>query len=137
MLGFVFFNFHTFDQICYFLAVYFEQKRWDDCIKECEKSIDIGRENKADYKFIAKAYARIGNVKVQEKNSQEAIKYLNRSLLKDRNPDTIKRKQEIEKILREQEELAYINPKLAEQEKTKGNEFFQKADYPSALKHYT
>ncbi|CAF4661411.1 unnamed protein product, partial [Rotaria sp. Silwood2] len=83
------------------------------------------------------AYARIGNVKVQEKNSQEAIKYLNRSLLKDRNPDTIKRKQEIEKILREQEELAYINPKLAEQEKTKGNEFFQKADYPSALKHYT
>ncbi|CAF3181888.1 unnamed protein product [Rotaria sp. Silwood2] len=137
MLGFVFFNFHTFDQICYFLAVYFEQKRWDDCIKECEKAIDIGRENKADYKFIAKAYARMGNVKVQEKNYQGAIKYFNRSLLEDRNPDIIKRKQEIEKILREQEELAYINPELAEQEKIKGHEFFQQADYPSALKHYT
>jgi hypothetical protein len=36
------------------LAVYFELKRWEDCLKECEKAIDIGRENKADYKIIAK-----------------------------------------------------------------------------------
>jgi hypothetical protein len=37
-----------------FLAVYYEQKRWDDCMKECEKAIEVGRENKADYKLIAK-----------------------------------------------------------------------------------
>ena len=36
------------------LAVYFEQQRWEDCLKECEKAIEIGRENKADYKLIAK-----------------------------------------------------------------------------------
>ncbi|CAF0815666.1 unnamed protein product [Rotaria sp. Silwood1] len=118
-------------------AVYFEQKQWNDCIKECEKAIDIGRESKADYKLIAKAYARMGNVKAQEKNYEDAIKYFNSSLSEHRNPDILKRKQEIEKILQEQEKLAHINPELAEQEKTKGNEFFQKADYPTSLKHYT
>ncbi|CAF3631438.1 unnamed protein product [Rotaria sordida] len=36
-------------------TVYFEQKQWDDCLKECEKAIDIGRENKVDHELIAKS----------------------------------------------------------------------------------
>jgi len=35
-------------------AVYFEQGRYDDCIKECEEAIEIGREHRADFKLIAK-----------------------------------------------------------------------------------
>ncbi|RYA67779.1 hypothetical protein DD592_27280, partial [Enterobacter cloacae complex sp. 2DZ2F20B] len=39
-------------------AVYFEQKDYDKCIKECEKAIDIGRANRADFKLIAKSFLR-------------------------------------------------------------------------------
>lgn len=36
------------------LAVYFEMKQYDDCIATCEKAVDVGRENRADFTIIAK-----------------------------------------------------------------------------------
>jgi len=42
-------------------AVHFEQKDYAKCVEICEKAIDVGRENRADFKLIAKALARKGN----------------------------------------------------------------------------
>lgn len=36
------------------IACYFEQGNFDECIKTCEKAVEEGREQRADFKLVAK-----------------------------------------------------------------------------------
>lgn len=117
-------------------AVYFEQDQAEKCIEICEKAVEIGRENRSDYKLIAKALARIGNTYYKQKDLDKALKYINSSLSEHRNPDILKKKQLIEKEIKEKKLLEQLDPVAAEKNKALGNEAYKKGDFPTAMKYY-
>jgi tetratricopeptide (TPR) repeat protein len=117
-------------------AVYFEEDKLEKCIEICEKAIEVGRENQADYKLIAKAIARIGNSYHKQKDLEKALKWYNSSLSEHRNPDILKKKQQIEKDIKEKLLLAQLDPVKAEESKQQGNELYKKGDFPGAMKFY-
>lgn len=118
-------------------AVYFERKEYEECIKECEKAIEVGRENRADFKKFAKAYSRMAAAYVKMKDYYKAKTYYQKSLTEHRTRETLNKLNEVEKIIKDEERKAYIDPEKALEEKNAGKECFQKGDYPTAMKHYT
>ena len=118
-------------------AVYLEKNDFDECIKQCQLAIDVGRENRADFKLIAKALSRMATAYHKKGDLEQSRTFYQKSLSEHRTPDTLSKLNEVEKILKEREMRAYVDPEKSLAEKTKGNESFQKGDYPTAIKHYT
>ena len=109
-------------------AVYFEQKEYEKCVKECLDAVEVGRENRADYKLIAKAFTRAGNAYRKMGDYKNAKIYYEKSLSEHRTPETRSLISEVEKIIKEEDRKAYIDPAKAEEEKEKGNELFKKGN---------
>ncbi|CAH8576146.1 unnamed protein product [Schistosoma turkestanicum] len=118
-------------------AVYYEKGEYDKCVEVCLKAVEIGRQNRADFKLIGKAYARAAHAFEKKEDYHNALKHYNLSLSESRQPDVEKSARALEKLIKEKERLAYIDPEKSEMEKVKGNECYQKGDYPGAIKHYS
>ncbi|KAL0121072.1 hypothetical protein PUN28_008653 [Cardiocondyla obscurior] len=118
-------------------AVYFEQKEYHKCIAQCEKAIEIGRENRADFKLIAKAFTRIGHAYKKMENWKQAKVYYEKSMSEHRTPEIKTLLSDIDKIIKEEERKAYVDPVKAEEEKELGNQKYKDGDYPAAIKHYS
>lgn len=118
-------------------AVYFEQKEYHKCIAQCEAAIEIGRVNRADFKLIGKAFTRIGHAYKKMENWHQAKVYYEKSMSEHRTPEIKTLLSEVEKVIKEAERKAYIDPVKAEEEKELGNQKYKDGDYPAAIKHYT
>ncbi|KAL1121953.1 hypothetical protein AAG570_003361, partial [Ranatra chinensis] len=118
-------------------AVYFEQKEYAKCIESCEKGIEIGRENRADFKLIAKAFTRCGNACKKQEDWQRAKMYYEKAMSEHRTPEVKALLSDVEKRVKEAERKAYIDPSKAEEANQQGNDLFKTGEYAEAVKHYS
>ncbi|KAI4327089.1 hypothetical protein L6164_019590 [Bauhinia variegata] len=122
-------------------AVYLEMGKYEECIKDCDQAVERGRELRSDFKMIARALTRKGTALVKmakcSKDFEPAIETFQKALTEHRNPDTLKKLNDAEKAKKELEQQEYFDPKLADEEREKGNEFFKQQKYPEAVTHYT
>lgn len=118
-------------------AAEFEKGDYEAAIKTCEKAIEEGREARADYKLIAKVFARLGNTYLKQDDLPNAVKAFDKSLTEHRTPEVLNKLRSTQKEIKTREALSYIDPEKAEEARLEGKEYFTKGDWPNAVKAYT
>ena len=118
-------------------AVHFEKADWDACIDACLQAVEMGRETRASFDQIAKAYSRAGSACQQKGDLESAVKYFNKSLAEHRTPDALAKLRACEKEIVDNKHAAYLDPQKAEEEREAGNNFFKAGKYADAVPHYT
>lgn len=118
-------------------AAEYEKGDYETAIATLNTAVEQGRESRADYKVIAKSFARIGNAYHKMNDFKKSIDYYQKSLTEFRNADVLTKLRNTEKELKKQEAEAYIDPEKAEEARLEGRDFFTKADWPNAVKAYT
>ncbi|KAJ0048056.1 hypothetical protein Pint_15937 [Pistacia integerrima] len=104
-------------------AVYLEMGQYEECIKDCDKAVERGRELRSDFKMLARALTRKGTALVKmakcSKDFEPAIETFQKALTEHRNPDTLKRLNEAEKAKKELEQQEIFDPTIADEEREK------------------
>ena len=117
------------NEITYYLntaAVYFEMENYAECVRICKKAGQVGQENRADPKMVAKALARMGRAYRMSGDLMNAKMAYEKALTEHQMPDYRNCLIEIEKQL-----------DLSEIKKQKGNECFKSGDSIGAIKCYS
>ncbi|GEQ72444.1 hypothetical protein JCM33374_g6131 [Metschnikowia sp. JCM 33374] len=118
-------------------AAEYEKGDYDAAIATCELAVDEGRSLRADYKIIAKSFARIGNSYLKKDDLDAAAKYFDKSLTEHRTPDVLTKLRQTQRDIKIKEANSYIDPAKAEEARLEGKEYFTKGDWPKAVEAYT
>lgn len=118
-------------------AAQFEKGDYQACIDACTKAIEEGRQIYADFKMIAKSYARIGTAYEKLGDLTAAIENYQKSLTEYRTPDTVNKLRAAERRKIEETRKSYIDPEKAEEAREEGNKKFKEQDFPGAVAAYS
>lgn len=118
-------------------AAEYEKGDYDAAIATCELAVDEGRAARADYKVIAKSFARLGNCYLKKDDLEAAAKNFDKSLTEHRTPDVLSKLRATQKEIKTREATLYIDPEKAEEARIEGKDYFTKGDWPNAVQAYT
>lgn len=118
-------------------AAHFEKKDYQGCIDACTKAVEEGRAMFADFKTIAKSYARIGTAYERLGDLGLAVENYQKSLTEARTPDVVNKLRNAERAKIEAARQAYIDPEKAEAAREEGNRKFKESDWPGAVEAYS
>ncbi|RMZ81794.1 hypothetical protein DV738_g1945, partial [Chaetothyriales sp. CBS 135597] len=118
-------------------AAYFEKGDYPAAIEACEKAISEGRQVLADFKIIAKAYARIGSAYEKLGKLDLAVENYQKSMTEHRTPEVLAKLKAAEKAKIIAERDAYVDPDKAEEARLLGAEKWKAGDWPGAVEAYT
>lgn len=130
----------TFKDITYLnnrSAAEFEKGDYEQAINTCKEAVETGRELRADYKVIAKSFARMGSSYLKLDDLHKAKDCFERSLTEHRTPDTLNKLRSTEKLIKTRDAELYVDPEKAEEARIQGRDYFQAGDWPNAVKAYT
>ncbi|KAI9742325.1 MAG: Hsp90 cochaperone [Claussenomyces sp. TS43310] len=118
-------------------AAKFEKGDYQGAVEACSQAVEHGREVYADFKMIAKSYARIGSAYEKLGDYPLAIENFQKSLTEHRTPDVVNKLRAVEKTKIETAKQAYVDPAKAEEARELGNQKFKESDWPGAVAAYT
>ncbi|OQD72659.1 hypothetical protein PENDEC_c020G01358 [Penicillium decumbens] len=118
-------------------AAKFEKGDYNGAIETCQKAVEEARDLRADFKTIAKSYARIGSAYEKLGDLAQAIEFYHKSLTEHRTPDALTKLRNAEKAKAKAEKDAYLDPEAAEKARELGQEKFKEADWPAAVDAFT
>ncbi|KAJ5757166.1 uncharacterized protein N7511_007348 [Penicillium nucicola] len=118
-------------------AAKFEKGDYQGTIETCQKAVEEGRDLRADFKLMAKAYTRIGTAYEKLNDLAQAIEFYNKSLMEHRTPDALTKLRNAEKTKSSSEKNAYVDAGEAEKARELGQQKFSEGDWPGAVDAFT
>lgn len=117
-------------------AVYFTQKKYDDCIKQCMEAIEVGKANMAPFEDRAKAYTRCAKAYQKKGDLGTAIEMCKNAQLESYDKATQRLMKTMELDKKKKDAAAYQDESKAEEAKQRGNDFFRAKQWPQAVAEY-